>query len=371
MIIQLDAGGSIKLKQLLKTKVLNMDIATRLIATLTSKGRYLIQPVSHDLKTESEKLVTLMMNRIGYETDNPSFKTIRKAYFPNGIVKLNPLIYENNPYFKTIQGTNTKKGSWNLGYQTYRPYQVFAYQDVAIDPNNDYQEVTPLGYFSTKLSYLAISENNVTWMSVTPFEIETMQPAIDQMHGRVLMFGLGLGYAAFMAARKKSVTSVTIVEKDSRVVHLFKHHLLPQFPEQQKIIIVEEDAFTYLNKPEYLKSFDSAFVDLYHDATDGLNVYLKMKKIEVLSPKISVYYWLEKSILALLRRYFLILIEEQNRGAIETDYQSNLSFDDQVVNALYQTTKNITLRNEVDLISVLSDQSLADLAKKTTLMEQS
>jgi hypothetical protein len=370
MLVQLDAKGDLKLKQLLNAKLFNMEIATRLIAMLTSKERYFNQPIPQGLETESEALTKLMMTRLGYAKDGRKFKSWIQTYFPNGLVQLNPSIYETNPYFKTVRGRTIKKGAWALSYQTYRPYQVFAYNDINVDAKNHYQEVTPLGYFSTTLPYLAISENNVMWMSVTPFEIETMQPAIDQLHGRVIVFGLGLGYVAFMAARKKSVKHVTIIEKDSRVIHLFKAHLFPQFPDQEKITIIEQDAYTYLNHPSPLTSFDSAFVDLYHDAADGLSVYIKMKKMETLAPKLSCYYWLEKSILALLRRYILILIKEQYDGVTEAHYQRHYNFDDQVVNALYKATKVIKLKSAVDLDSILSDPSLAELAKKINLLEQ-
>lgn len=71
-------------------------------------------------------------------------------------------------------------------------------------------------------------------MSVTPNEIETMRAPIARAHGRVLTFGLGIGYFAFMAASKADVESVTVVEREAAVIRLFTRLLLPQFPCAQK-----------------------------------------------------------------------------------------------------------------------------------------
>lgn len=50
-------------------------------------------------------------------------------------------------------------------------------------------------------------------MTVTPNEINTIRPSVEQSRGKVLAYGLGLGYYAFHAAQRADVTSVTVVEK--------------------------------------------------------------------------------------------------------------------------------------------------------------
>ena len=46
-------------------------------------------------------------------------------------------------------------------------------------------------------------------------------------------------------------------------------------------------------------NFDYAFVDLWHDVSDGVNLYLKMKKLEKNNTK--YFYWIEKSIISKLK----------------------------------------------------------------------
>ena len=48
-------------------------------------------------------------------------------------------------------------------------------------------------------------------------------------------------------------------------------------------------------------NFDYVFADLWHDASDGLEMYRKLKKYEILAPKTEFDYWIEPSLLSLLR----------------------------------------------------------------------
>ncbi len=55
-----------------------------------------------------------------------------------------------------------------------------------------------------------------------------MREPIEQAFGKVLSFGLGLGYYACKASEKKNVENVIIVDMND-VIRLFKLYLLPQF----------------------------------------------------------------------------------------------------------------------------------------------
>ena len=46
--------------------------------------------------------------------------------------------------------------------------------------------------------------------------------------------------------------------------------------------------------------FDFVFTDLWHDVSDGKDMYLKMKEYEKRSPNTIFSYWIEKSILCYL-----------------------------------------------------------------------
>ena len=84
------------------------------------------------------------------------------------------------------------------------------------------------------------------------------------------------------------------------------------------------DAFDYVNKEMIKENYDYAFVDLWHGGEDGLALYLKMNKFEHQHKNTKFLYWLEKSILALLRRCFLTILSEQIDGSSDQDYKKLL-----------------------------------------------
>ena len=59
-------------------------------------------------------------------------------------------------------------------------------------PLDDGTCLPQLGWFDTSFRFPAVKENNLVWMTVTPNEINTIQPCVRQSHGNVLTFGLGL-----------------------------------------------------------------------------------------------------------------------------------------------------------------------------------
>lgn len=261
--------------------------------------------------------------------------------------------YEQNPYVKTIGILRGHYKDWKLEEHTYYPYEAFLWKDVTIDPNT-FAEYSSLGFFLEPFSYLAITQKDIVWMSLTPHEIETMQPVIDQVKGDVLVLGLGLGYFPFMIARKKEVTSITIVEKDASAIELFSHLLLPHFPHPEKIHLVREDAFSYLQKKI---SFDDCFVDLWHQAEDGLPLYLKTLRLEHNHPKTRFFYWIEESMLCLVRRTFLNLLEDHLDG-IPSSQEEPLSL------YLEKLLQKCLGSSRKDVPSLLSSSSLKKYLKE-------
>ncbi len=62
------------------------------------------------------------------------------------------------------------------------------------------------------------------WMSYTPFEIASQRPGLRLAKGHCVVAGLGMGWLLARVAQKKSVTKVTLVEKNADLVNW----LLPQ-----------------------------------------------------------------------------------------------------------------------------------------------
>jgi len=213
-------------------------------------------------------------------------------YFDKMVHKLEVKNYIRNPYYENIPFNNKKIDSWQIKKGKYKPYELFVFDDFKYE--NDLV-IPQVGYFNEPFYYLAVYDNNRLWMSITPNEINTMKQPINNAKGNVLTFGLGLGYFAYMCSLKDDVKSVTIIEKDERVIKLFKEYILPYFVSIEKINIIKEDAYVYLSKMND-DMYDYVFVDIYHDAGDGKEVYLKMNQYRNRFKKTIFEYWIYNTI---------------------------------------------------------------------------
>jgi hypothetical protein len=193
-----------------------------------------------------------------------------------------------------------------------------------------------------------IKQQDVTWMSVTPFEINTMAPILEKVKGNIITLGLGLGYFASMAALKLEVNEVLVIEKDQQVIDIFLKHIYPQLPNKEKIMFIHEDAFQFLKTNK--RRFDHLFVDIHHTAEDGLPIYIRMKQFEKLSSYGQWHYWLESSIISLFRRYMIIFLQEQLLSFDASHYQNTATIEEKIYRNLYliHEKKSIDTVKELD-----------------------
>lgn len=94
----------------------------------------------------------------------------------------------------------------------------------------------------------ALLRHGKVWMSVTPLELESQRIGIEQAHGHVAIFGLGMGWAAAATALRNDVTSVTVVEFDPEVIALHRElDVFGQLPPraQAKLRIEQGDAYSW------------------------------------------------------------------------------------------------------------------------------
>lgn len=265
--------------------------------------------------TKEEALVALLSEIFALDfSRGGDDRTLIMDYLTPSVRLLDAKKYEQNPYYKNIMIENVTDGNWELRWEKYSPYQAVIAGDMII--NEDFSEVAPLGFFTEEFRFPAVLENGNEWMTLTPVDLDTSEEAINEAHGRVVTFGLGLGYYAYMASEKECVESVTVIEKSADVIRLFKKHILPQFPNKEKIRIIESDAFEYAEKTMPKENFDIAFVDTWRDASDGAPMYERMKRLEPLSPSTKFIYWIENFLISRHRAMMLEKIySEMDNGA--------------------------------------------------------
>ncbi|MBQ8200575.1 MAG: hypothetical protein IJZ74_02275 [Clostridia bacterium] len=240
----------------------------------------------------NDAYMALLAAHCGLDTSQPDDARLYRAYFPKMVHHHSPDTYHHDLYMQTIRPETGTAGSIDLVHETVQPMELFVADDFAVDLQG---RIFPqLGWFSESFTFPAIREDGRVWMTVTPNEINTIQPAVQKSRGKVLTYGLGLGYYAFHALARKDVTSVTVVEKNPHVIDVFRRLILPFFPRQEALNIIEADAFDYAKNMMPTEGYDVVFTDLWHDVEDGLPLYRRMKALEVPGP--SYLYWIEKTL---------------------------------------------------------------------------
>ena len=279
--------------------------------------REMIDALTEEGDISREVAIGALLSEIfGLSFDDAEDRRIIMDYITPSIRLLNTKKYTDNPYYKNISLDNRSLGNWEIRKEKYEPYQAVICDDMII--GDDLTEIPPLGFFTEEFHFPAILENGNEWMTLTPVDLDTCEEAINEAHGKVVTFGLGLGYYAYMASEKPDVESVTVVELSEGVIKLFREHILPQIPNKDKIKIVHADAFEYAEHVMPSEHFDYAFVDTWRDASDGAPMYKKMRALENLSPKTRFSYWIENFLISRLRaEKFVNLVDENEQESYE------------------------------------------------------
>ena len=370
MKIELDQEGKEALKKLLEAKEQNIEVSQWLNDYLENQydaidEEAIAKKREEEGLTEEDAFSECFYALLGFDPDDPEVERRKEENGFGAFQAVDEKLMKENPYGKAIHiKGKPARGRYALSTNYFAPYEGFNLEDtISSGEETGFLEKNTLGYFSSKVSYPVLTDKNEVWMSLTPHEILTMQKPIEEAKGNVLTFGLGLGYFAFMASEKEEVSSVTILEKDNNVIRLFEENLLPQFPHKEKIHIRKEDCFHYYERKMGEQNYDFLFVDIYHTAEDGLSTYLRLRREEqVGGPTLS--FWIEPSLLCLLRRYVLTLIEENLNGYEEKDYLEPTDDEENNLFTLFKAMKDMTINTKEDLYHLLSEDGLRQLAKK-------
>jgi hypothetical protein len=359
-----------KITRLGQTQKFNIALAHQTIDYILSnppsiKKTNLVKKMNDQHLSEIEAYESLLLSKFLKDPVIKQHPNLLALSLKSHLRLLDPASLISNPFYQRVKPHPFTQGKWQLGYETYLPFQGVLTGDVITNPIHHYLETTPLGYFLNPFFYLVIKQQAVTWMSVTPFEINTMAPVIDNMRGNVITLGLGLGYFASMVALKPEVSEVLVIEKNQQVIEIFLKHIYPNLENKEKIKIHHEDAFDYLRNNT--RSFDHLFVDIHHTADDGLPMYIRMKKLEKITRSGQWHYWLESSILSLFRRYMIVFLEEQLLSFDDSKYQNPITLEDYLYRELYQLNKDTSISSLQELDRWLSKASIQSLLTEIDL----
>ena len=279
-----------------------------------------------------------------------SQETIKKCLrWDTNLIRIDTFI--SNPYLKALEKVTFDCDSWSLKAKTIKAFTLFPYEE-EYHYGSNYSLKMNLGFFDQEYSYPTLSLYDQEWMSLNPYEIRTMEIPISVAKGKVLTLGLGLGYFAYMAHLKEDVKEVHIVEMDVDLIKTFNQYLLPLFPYPEKIHIHKADAF-YFVKQIKDRDYDFIFADLWHDVSDGLPAYIKLKQAFKGYCSTKIHYWIEGSVVSYLR---LLTI-----GVMKDEYYHHDNEYDGIQLTIKKSLENIVIKNSYDLDSILNIQGLQNL----------
>ena len=277
----------------------NRELFRHLSIFLNHEPDFIQEPIIHELMeecglTEEDAFRTVLAAALGYRVGESREDTeLVRRFFPCMIRKADRERYRMDPYYCSVTFPSVSQGAWTLTTQCYQPYEAF----VCGNPIVKQGYILPqIGFFDAPFHYPAVLQDGREWMTVIPNEIVTMEAPIQRAKGRVVAYGLGLGYYAFMVSRKTEVSSVTVVECDCELIRCFETYLLPQFPNRDKIRIILADAFDYAAHQVPVKKPDHVFADIWHDPSDGVEAYRRFKAWEGFSPDTVYDYWIEDTL---------------------------------------------------------------------------
>ena len=158
---------------------------------------------------------------------------------------------------------------------------------------------------------------------------------------------------------RDALSKPKLTEEES--ISLFNKYLINLFPHVEKLNIIFDDGIEYLKKTN--KQYDYIFSDIWHNVGDGEILYLKIKSLEKRFPTAKFDYWIERSILSMLRRQVLTVFSEQLEGYKEEDYLKARNENDEIINRLYFYLKSTEIDSFDALHDLISEESLKEIAK--------
>ncbi len=194
----------------------------------------------------------------------------------------------SDPYFLFVHGYKTKKGNCELTTETVKNDCVW-FNGCHMDKYLTAPMTPELISFDKDLINVPCfirKDNGMLKKSfVTPFQIRQAKKAVKNATGDILVFGAGLSYFVFLAAQKKEVTSITVVDDDEDAIQLFKRGVCTQIPNSDKIMSFSDDMFDYA-RSVFRSDYNFCYVDMFPGRKRGyldafaLEGILAMKNIK-------------------------------------------------------------------------------------------
>lgn len=220
--------------------------------------------------------------------------------------------WKQNPYYQNIRLDQVSDGGFRYEKEWIEGGYLFNAEAIQDDPDRSCADWMKLRALDQDVEGIYLYQNDEDWMMCAPSEAYTNDPPAHKAHGKVLTFGLGIGYFVYMTMRNPSVSSITVVEKSPQVLDMFRKNLLPQFPDQVPLRLIEGDALDWFQK-DALSEFDYIYTDIWRSSEDGLDWMEKLLEQDV--PFLDqADFWIEDSCILPMRTLLVMAMYEWFTG---------------------------------------------------------
>ncbi|MGN0485083.1 MAG: hypothetical protein ACI4HI_16180 [Lachnospiraceae bacterium] len=280
---------------------------------------------------------------------------------------------QENPFIRDIHLEFLKEKPIKIGEFEFTTERIRKYGLFLMDEPEEAEKlyyIPKLGMCDFLYRYPSIRCENKRWDAVDARTIQTESETIDRAHGNVLVFGLGLGYFPYMAARKSEVEHVTVVEKTPEIVEFFEEYVLPQFgAAKEKITIVQEEDNAYIDEMTD-GAFDFCMVDNYRDRS-VVYTYIKMQSKLSKFQNMETFYREEESILGQIK---MNVVELMNLALKNYEFLGdNIPYRSGFRGEKYrllseEILKDVKIESVKDVDEILEDETLEALIDQANVL---
>lgn len=195
-----------------------------------------------------------------------------------------PTLQKGKQWFGFLQIPEGRSGKFSIKHRHYSQGKVFHTVTARVAVFTEQRAIDVIATEDVVVHEL--HEGSGTWMTDLPIEQFQIDPLLAPMRGRVLVGGLGLGYAAQVLACKPAVREIVVIEKSPDVIELVARHI--RKTGKRKLRVVEADLHEWLVQNP-TERFDWAFYDIW--APDGEGTFhdhvlpLRRKTAEICDPE--------------------------------------------------------------------------------------
>lgn len=201
--------------------------------------------------------------------------------------------WKNSPYHATVSLDLIKDDNFSFETVKTAGRELFNADAIIKDPNRELNDSMILRAMDRNFDAIYLYQDDEDWMVDAPSEAATNNAPAARAHGKVLTFGLGIGYFIFMAMRNPAVKEITVVESSAEVIAMFERFLYPQFPHDIPVHFIHGDAFDYFNE-DFISGFDYVYTDIWKSSADGLAIMERLLH-QYVPPYEKADFWIEDS----------------------------------------------------------------------------